>query len=171
MFTKKRSRVRRGVTIVEVVTAAAVSTIVLVGVGIAVVDAQRGWNRMYDRTYADVVTDGYVARKTFDSVVRKASREMYLIDDATGQWVEVYYYSTASAEKADRYARFTVSGGDLNVEYGEVDPRVTSSVHTVCSNVSSIEFSGSGRSIQMILTLDDGTLSSTVTCSAVMHNQ
>ncbi len=39
MFNKKRSRVRRGITIVEVVIAAAVSTIVLVGVGVAVVAA------------------------------------------------------------------------------------------------------------------------------------
>jgi len=171
MSGKKRSKVRRGVTIVEVVIAAAVSTIVLVGVGVAVVDAQRGWNRMYSRTYADVVTDGYVARKMFDSVVRKASREMYLIDDTNGQWIEVYYYSSAAATKADLYARFSESSGDLNVEYGVVDPRVTSSVHTVCSNVDSVNFSGSGRSLQMILTLDDGSMSSTVTCSAVMHNQ
>jgi hypothetical protein len=170
MMDTKKSKFRSGVTIVEVVIAAAASIIVMVGVGMAVVDGQRGWNRMYSRTYADVVTDGYVARKMFDTAVRKASREMYLIDDAS-QWVEVYYYSSPSASKVDRYARFSVSSGDLNVEYGELEPRATSSNQTVCSNVSSVSFSGGGTSIQMILNLDDGTQSTTVTCSAVMHNQ
>ena len=169
-MTKNKSKFRSGVTVIEIVIAAAASVIVMVGVGIAIVDGQRGWNRMYSRTYADVVTDGYVARKMFDTAVRKSSREMYLIDDS-GQWVEVYYYSSPSVSEADSYARFFVSGGDLNVEYGKLDPRATTSVHTVCSNVSSVSFSGGGTSIQMILNLDDGAQSSTVTCSAVMHNQ
>ncbi len=169
-MTKNKSKFRSGITIIEVVIAAMASVIVMVGVGIAIVDGQRGWNRMYSRTYADVVTDGYVARKMFDTAVRKSSREMYLLDDA-GQWVEVYYYSSSAASKVDRYARFSVSSGDLNVEYGELDPRVTSSVQTVCSNVSSVSFSGGGTAIQMILNLDDGMQSTTVTCSAVMHNQ
>jgi hypothetical protein len=167
---KNKSKFRSGITIVEVVIAAVASVIVMVGVGITIVDSQRGWNRMYSRTYSDVVTDSYVARKMFDTAVRKSSREMYLIDDA-GQWVEVYYYSSAAASEVDRYTRFSVSSGDLNVEYGELDPRATSSVQTVCSNVSSVSFSGTGTAIQMILNLDDGTQSATVTCSAVMHNQ
>ncbi len=169
-MAKKKTKFRSGVTIVEVVIAAVASVIVMVGVGIAIVDGQRGWNRMYSRTYADVVVDGYVARKMFDTAVRKASREMYLIDDAA-QWVEVYYYSSSAASTVDRYTRFSVSSGDLNVEYGELDPRATSSVQTVCSNVSSVSFSGTGTAIQMILNLDDGAQSKTVTCSAVMHNQ
>ncbi|MHC4212214.1 MAG: hypothetical protein ACYSWP_02465 [Planctomycetota bacterium] len=169
-MAKKKSKFRSGITIIEVAVAAMASVIVMVGVGIAIVDGQRGWNRMYSRTYADVVTDSYVARKMFDTAVRKSSREMYLIDDA-GQWVEVYYYSSPGASEVDRYARFSVSSGDLNVEYGELDPRSTSSVQTVCSNVSSASFSGTGTAIQMILNLDDGSQSATVTCSAVMHNQ
>jgi hypothetical protein len=169
-MAKKKSKFRSGITIIEVVIAAAASVIVMVGVGIAIVDGQRGWNRMYSRTYCDVVTDSYVARKMFDTAVRKSSREMYLIDDAS-QWVEVYYYSSPAVSKVDRYARFSVSSGDLNVEYGELDPRTTSSVQTVCSNVSSVSFSGTGTAIQMILNLDDGSQSATVTCSAVMHNQ
>ncbi len=169
-MAKKKSKFRSGVTIIEVVIAAMASIIVRVGVGIAIVDGQRGWNRMYSRTYSDVVTDGYVARKMFDAAVRKSSREMYLIDDA-GQWVEVYYYSSPAVSNVDRYARFSVSSGDLNVEYGELDPRTTTSLQTVCSNVSSVSFSGTGTAIQMILNLDDGSQSATVTCSAVMHNQ
>jgi hypothetical protein len=71
----------------------------------------------------------------------------------------------------DRYARFYAADGDLNFEYGQLDPRVTLDVETVCSNVSACTFKQAGQSIQMILTLDNGTQTNTVVSSAVAQNQ
>ncbi|MHC4153815.1 MAG: hypothetical protein ACYST6_02650, partial [Planctomycetota bacterium] len=72
----------------------------------------------------------------------------------------------------DRYALFyTSNAGDLNVEYGILEPRETLRVQTICSNVTSCTFMGQGRSAQMVLTLDDGSQTVTTVTSAVMHNQ
>ncbi len=67
---KRKHRTQRGFTLIELAMAAAISTIVILGVGVLLVDSQRGWIRMYNRIYSDVVTDSYVARKTFDVVIR-----------------------------------------------------------------------------------------------------
>ena len=171
-MSKKRLTVQPGFTIVELMIAVMLSAIVMFGIGAMVVDSQRGWQRMYNRIYSDVATDSYVARKTFDSVIRKASGEMLLLDDA-GSWLEVYYYADANSAVVDRYARFSYDEGDsqLSIEYGIVEPRQTLSIQTVCGYVSSCVFKRAGRSAQMILTLDDGSQTATVVSSSVMHNQ
>ena len=167
---KKKLTVRRGFTLIELVITVVVSTIVIIGIGVVLADSQRGWNKMYNRVYSDVVTDGYVARKMFDAVIRKASREKLLVDDA-GNWIEVYYYADGSSTIIDRYARFYETEGQLNIEYGKLDPRETLTTQTVCENVSDCVFKGTGCSAQMMLTLDNGLQTATVTSSAVMHNQ
>ena len=160
-----------GVTVVELMIAVMLVAIVMFGIGIILVDSQRGWHRMYNRIYSDVVTDSYVARRAFDSVIRKASSEKLLLGNV-GNWLEVYYYADANSTVADRYARFSYDGvGQLDIEHGRVDPRQTLSIHTVCGNVSSCIFKSAGCSAQMILTLDNGSQTATVTTSAVMHNQ
>jgi hypothetical protein len=169
-MSTKRHPVRGGFSMMELVIAVAMAVIVIVGIGVVLADGQKGWHRMYNRVYGDVATDGYIARKTFDAEIRKASRERLTLDSA-GAWVEVYYYSSDSATSPDRYARFYTASGDLILEKGTLDPRSTSGTHTVCSNVTSCFFTAAGRSAQMILTLDDGSRSATVTASAVMHNQ
>ncbi len=164
-----RSTSSRGFTLIELIIAMAIMLIVVLAVGIALVDGQRGWNIQYDRIYSDVVTDGYAARRKFDAVMRTASRERFLLDDAGG-WVEVYYYADDTSTVVDRYARFYTANGNLNVEYGQLDPKETLSVETVCGNVSGCTFEQLGRSIQMILTLDNGTQTNTVISSAVANN-
>ncbi len=166
---KKRLTASRGFTLIELIIAMAITIIVVLAIGIALVDGQRGWNIQYDRIYSDVVTDGYVARRKFDAVMRRASRDKLLFDDAGG-WVEVYYYANDTSTVVDRYARFYVANGNLNVEYGQLDPTATLSVETVCGNVSGCTFEQLGRSIQMILKLDNGTQTNTVISSAVTHN-
>jgi len=161
-----------GFTIIEVVLAAALTAIVMFGIGFMVVDSQRGWNKMYNRVYSDVVTDSYIARKTFDAVIRKASSKTLLLDDA-GAWIEVGYYADANSAAVDRYALFSYDSGDsqLSIEYGSLNPRQTESVQIVCENVTSCAFMAAGRSAQMILTLDNGSQTANVTTSAVMHNE
>ncbi len=166
---KKRLTASRGFTLIELMIAMAITIIVVLAIGVALVDGQRGWSIQYDRIYSDVVTDGYVARRKFDAVMRNASRDKFLLDDAGG-WVEVYYYANDTSTVVDRYARFYVANGNLNVEYGQLDPKATLSIETVCGNVSGCTFEQLGRSIQMILKLDNGTRTNTVISSAVTHN-
>jgi len=165
----KRLTSSRGFTLIELLTAMAIMIFVILAIGMALVDGQRGWNYMYDRIYSDVVTDGYVARRKFDAVLRRASGETFSLA-GDGSWVEVNYYADDTSTVVDRYARFYVSNGDLNVEYGQLNPQSTLTTETVCSNVSGCIFKQSGRSAQMILTLDDGTKTNTVITSATANN-
>ncbi len=166
---KKRLAASRGFTLIELIIAMAIMLIVVLAIGMALVDGQRGWSLQYDRIYSDIVTDGYVARRKFDAVMRSASRDKFLLDGAGG-WVEVYYYANDASAVVDRYARFYAADGNLNVEYGQLNPKATLSVETVCGNVSGCTFEQLGRSIQMILKLDNGTQTNTVISSAVTHN-
>jgi len=71
----------------------------------------------------------------------------------------------------NRYARFfSDENGQLNVEYGSLNPTVTQAIQTICENVTGCIFKATGRSAQMILTLDNGTQSATVVSSSFMHN-
>jgi len=165
----KRLTTPRGFTVIELIIAIAIIVIVVLAIGMVLVDGQRGWSIQYDRIYSDVVTDGYVARKKFDTVMRMASRDKFSLGDA-GSSVEVYYYANDDSAVVDRYACFYTANGDLNVEYGLYPNKETLSVETVCGNVSGCTFEQAGRSIQMILTLDNGTQTNTVISSAVTHN-
>jgi prepilin-type N-terminal cleavage/methylation domain-containing protein len=170
IMMKKRPKNVRGFTLVELMITMVVMLIVGLAIGVVIVDGQTGWNTMYDRLNSDVVTDGYIARRKFDTVMRSASRERSLVAD-NGSWIEVYYYASPSSTVVDRYARFYASDGDLNLEYGQLEPRTTLGVETVCENVASCTFKQIGMSAQMTLKLDNGTQTNTVISSAVTHNQ
>jgi len=168
---------RPGFTLVELVVTATIMIIVILALGTVIVDSIRGWNKMYARVYADVVTDSYVARNAFDRVVRQAWRGRPPQVGEGGATLEVYYYSSPSAGAPDRYARFEVDAGkkELLIKHGNraLDGTLAAPDRTeedFCHNVSACVFMGDGRSAQMELTLDDGTLSATVVSSAVMHN-
>jgi len=162
--------IRSGFTIAELVIAIIIAVIVMSGIGILMVDSQTGFNKMYNRAYGDVVTSSYVARSKFDSITRKADWEQYDIAD-DGSWLEVYYYADGNSIDVDRYAKFSYDGSsELDIEYGQLDPKQTLSTSNVCGNVTYCVFKTSGRSVQMILTLDDGSQSATVVSSSVMHN-
>ena len=165
---RKRLTGPRGFTLIELIIAMAIMVIVLLAVGIALVDSQRGWSNMYNRTQSDVVTESYAARRKFDAVTRRASAQSFSLGSG-GSYLEVNY-SSGSSTVADRYARFYVANSNLNVEYGQLSPKTTLSVETVCGNVSSCVFKQAGKSVQMILTLDDTEQSNTVVSSAVSHN-
>ncbi len=169
MITKRPSA-PRGFTLVELMITTVIMIVVGLAIGVVIVDGQTGWNTMYDRMNSDVVTEGYVARKKFDVVMRSASRGQSLVD-IDGAWIEVYSYASPASASVDRYSRFYVSDGDLNLEYGQVDPRSTLGVDTVCGNVTACIFQQVGTSTQMTLTLDNGTHTNTVVTSAVTHNQ
>jgi len=168
---RPRKRLPAGFTLAELLVATIIVVIVILALGTTIADGIRGWNRMYDRVYADIRTDSFVARKTFDQVIRKATRERCLVDSA-GAWLEVYYYSSSSVSVVDRYARFYSASGALLVERGSWTADAKSALRTdiVCENVASCVFKADGRSAQMLLTLDDGSQNIVVATSAVMHN-
>ncbi len=169
---KKKLTTQRGFTLISLMIATALVVIPILAIGVVLVDCQRAWQAMYNRTFSGVATDSYVARRTFDAVIRKASREKLLLDDA-GNWVEIYYYQDANSTAIDRYVcfRFYKAYSQLIAEYGKLNPKATLATQTICGNVSKCVFKGTGRSAQMILTLDDGSRTVTVASSAVMHNQ
>ncbi len=147
----------KGLTLIELVTAIVISTVVVLGLGSVLADNQRGWQMMYNRTYSDVVTDAYTARIAFDSIVRKASSQRYKLD-LTGQYVEIYYYQDSSSTEPDRYAMFYTADGQLLVDYGNLDPGTfdalsAASTQTLASNVSSAVFSVVGRSYAVLWVL------------------
>ena len=167
-FTK-----RRGFTLTEIMVAIAMSTIVIGGIGVVLVDSQRGWHRMYNRVFSDVVTDSYVARKAFDAVVRKSSIKRYGLGS---NFVMVYYYQDSNSTKLDGFAVFSRGGEELQAVYGELDANGTPlqgsiSAMTLARNVAAANFSVAGPCVQMILELDNGKEAMTVTCSAVRHNE
>ena len=156
-------------TLIELVITVLLSSIVMLGLGVMMYDNQRGWNQMYNRIYSDIVTDGLVAHKSFDAVVRKSSKNNFNIDPA-GQWVELAYYSDTSVSSIDRYARFYKSGSELFIEEGTLNPRASTDTRKISSNVSKCRFLNSGVSVQLIMTLDDGSIKVDVLSTGVMHN-
>jgi prepilin-type N-terminal cleavage/methylation domain-containing protein len=168
-MNKKTRQVSGGFTLVELMITIAIASIVVSAIGIVIVDGQRCWQVLYNRVNSDVATDGYVARKKFDTVIRKASGEK-ILTDSNGNWIEVYYYASDSSTAVDSYARFYETDGTLSIEYGQLNPRKTLNVETICENVSDCTFKQIGTSAQMMLTLDDGTQKNTIVTSAVTHN-
>jgi len=167
--SKTKSGNTRAFTIVELMLAVLMLGVVILGIGMVLADGQRGWSDMYNRVYSDVVTGGHVARRTFDSTIRKAGLDyISLADD--GSWVQVRYYQNDTSTDFDRYARFYVDGNELKLERGTLDPLASLGSTTICSNVTSCVFSRVGKSVQMVLKLDDGSQQLTVVSSAVAHN-
>ena len=165
----KRYKSSTGFTIVELMVTMVVMVIVATAIGAVIVDNQRSWGVMYAKINSDVASGSFAARKKFDSVIRSASGEKVLLD-IDGKWIEVYYYASYASTAVDRYGKFYAADGDLNYEYGQLNPKATIDVETVCENVSDCTFRQAGGSVQMILTLDDGTQKNTIVTSAIMHN-
>lgn len=163
-----------GFTLIEIMITIAMATIVIFSTGVLLLDSQRGWSAMYNRVYGGVVGDAYVARKTFDAVVRRSSIKRELLGDNE---VEVYYYADPdTSTRIDRYARFYVTGeNEFLVDYGEVDaggnPQEPTSTVTLAHNVVASNFSVAGTCVKMTLKLDDGSESFTVMSSPVRHNE
>ena len=162
--------VKPAFTLIELMVAIALAAIVITGVGIVLTDSQRGWHDMYNRVYADIATDSHVVRKAFDIEIRKACKDKGILLESTGAWVEVYSYASTGSTEADRYTRFYTDSNQLKVERGIIDPRQILTDSIICGNVSSCIFKSAGRSVQMLLTLDNGERSINIITSAVLHN-
>lgn len=167
--TIDRKTGRRGLTLVELMLGILFLGITLCAVGIVLAESHKGWSRMFDRTYSDVVTDSHTARRTFDRVIRQASTERITLDSGNS-WVKVYYYSDADLVNPDRYAQFYKYNDSLKLDHGDSETGDVISSQVLCSNVQTCVFNQQGRSVQMILQLDNGSQTRTVVTSAVAHN-
>lgn len=147
-----------------------ISMIVMLGVAIVLANSQKSWNQLYTHAFSDVVGDSNVAGIKFKDIVRKASQTGYVLDN-NGKGIEVYYYDTEDSNDVDRYAHFYELDGDLNLELGQLNPRATLEIQTVCGNVTQCLFTAAGRSTQMMLTLDNGSRTISTVTSAFLHNQ
>lgn len=164
---------RRGFTLTELAATVMIAGIMMLALGVVLVDSQKGWQQTFERVFSDVSTDGYVARKTFDTIVRKSSFKSEVLGDG---FVEVYYYNDPdTSTRLDRYAKFYQKTDKLFVDYGNLDaggsPTGNPNTVTLARNVLDVEFSIAGTSVQMVLNLDSGEQQLTVMTSAVRHNE
>lgn len=166
----KTYRIKKGVTLVELIETIAISSIVILAVGIPLSSGQAAWTRMYGNINSEVAVQSLTGCIKFDAVVRAASSNNCTIDPA-GNWVEVDYYSSPGVSKVDRYARFTWQNSQVTYEYGSLGPpKAAIGTETTCSNVTACKFVKVGSSVQMVLTLNDNTRSVTVVSSDLMNN-
>ncbi len=168
-MNKNDTHNRHGLSVVEMMVAIAVLVIVFLGISGVLARNQRHWNTMYNRTYSDVFTDGQIAKKTFDSIIRKSSEDNLLVD-SNGTWVQACYYANDDSNQLDRYTLFSCQNGTLSAEHGHYDPNQILSTLTICDNVTDCVFRRSGRSVYMLLTISDGDQTQTIGSSAEMHN-
>jgi hypothetical protein len=174
---KIKLKKRTGLTLVELMLVAAMGVIVVFSTGIVLVDNQRGWTNTYNRVNSGPVVDGYTAKSAFDAVVRKSSIEARIPEVGfDGEYVELYFYSSIDSTTPDQYARFYVTDDEaLNVAYGELsedgEVQEEGSVLTLAEDVTYAFFTVNGRSVQMMLNLDNDKQALELKTSAIRNAQ
>ena len=168
-------KTRRGVTLLELLVVILISSIVMLGATVIVVDAHRSWNSMYQRIHGDIISDSYYARVRFDTMCRKADGGAVLID-ADVPLIELNYYSAPNVGTdydlaPDMFVQFYQNGTELIQDSGDIATGMVTSSEVIARDVTELNFSAdSGRGAQMLLTLNNGKESITVTCGSIRHN-
>lgn len=175
MTNKKK---KRGVTLVELMVTVLIATLVIAGIGVAMVDSIKAFPKMYERTEGNLVNDAYVVRAAFDRICRKASIRLAETDSG-GTFVVVYAYNDANSVSLDRYAQFRASGTSLLVDHGTYNAatkaKALTSTETLATTLDTAiskrpKFAVDGSSIVMAVSLKKGNQEMTVTSSAFRHN-
>ena len=168
----RRVAYRNAFTLPELMMTITLGAIVMLGAGVLLVDGQRGWSAAYNSVHGDVSSDGYAAIVAFNTTVRKSSLKRETIADSE---LTVYYYNDSQSSDLDRFAKFYAEDGILMVDDGDLDgsgqPRDDPDTMILAHNVTSVNFSSAAASIQMALTIDDGSETLTMVTSAVRHNE
>lgn len=156
--------------------AIAVSSILVLTIGMVMVDTQKGWLDSYGKVHGGAAADAMMAKTAFDKIIRKASRSIYSfngLDDIT-----VYYYDNwRTSVDLDRYARFYRSEdtpSEMYVQHGTLESGVLKDMTAevlLASNVADLEFKPASGGIAMRLSLDDGRETTTVVSMAILHNE
>jgi prepilin-type N-terminal cleavage/methylation domain-containing protein len=170
---------RRGFTLVELMVTMLAAVVVTLGVMNVLANNQKSYNQTYERVYGSVVQDAYAARRIFEQLARKSSIRKCLVG-SSNEYAEVYYYSSneeSTAPHLDRYARFYLSGTDLMLERGEIDPATfahvngTATTQKVASHVTTAYFEQTRPCLHMHIVLNDGKQDLPVTVTAMRHNE
>jgi prepilin-type N-terminal cleavage/methylation domain-containing protein len=180
---KARTRKKNnGFTLIELMVTIFIATIVLFAIGVVLADSHRGWWRMWERENEGIVPNAYVARKTFDGLVRQATIRRQLVDGEPYETIgntslRVYYYSAPADPifQLDRYATLRLAGSTLVVDYGDLqpgtwEPQGDPGTMVLAEDVEAVEFTVQGNAIRMELTLETGRQTMTVAVCAYRHN-
>ena len=151
-------------------------SVMLVAIAGVIADAHRGYNVAFKRVYGDVVSDAYFSRMRFDYYCRKVCSGDVVIDPDIPM-VYLKYYSTPNISgdaylEPDSFVQFYLDGTDLIQACGPIATNeATDKIEVIARDVTELKFSAdSGRAVQMVMTLDNGKESITVTCGSIRHN-
>lgn len=171
-----RKTSRCGFTLIELITAIALVSIVILGIGFLLADGQRALARQRSRVFSDAAVDGFAIQRVFDAVCRKASVRKAIVTDE-GRTLELYYWNAGSTASApENYARFYQSGSDVFIQHGRLlpgtwqpDADVPVSTILLARQVDAVNFTADGTSLRMFLIYENPDLMPVV-CSSVRHN-
>ena len=161
-----------GFTMMELVVSIAIAAIVGLGITMTMLYSQRAYQVAYDRIYAEIITESFMARRLFDATVRKSNASSITIE-TSGDDAKFQYYNSDVSTYIDRYIRFYISNNNFLAEYGSIDQngvQTSTNTRAICSDISFCMFRNNGSSISMILALNDGDRSNIVVTSAYAHN-
>jgi hypothetical protein len=148
IWRKKNAAFRSGLTLVELVMAAMISTIIILITGIVLVAGQRNWNDTFNEANSGIRVDAVDTMITFGIVGRQSNKSDYRIykeaggafiravppasqpvSVVTGEAVEFRYWDTElnasfidNAKTATAYALFYLEGDTLKVDRGPYPP-------------------------------------------------
>lgn len=170
---------RRAFTLVELMVTIVAALVVILGAVGIIAGGHKGYRRLWNRENRGVVPEAYVARRTFDRIVRKSIIERY---DPSGDLVSgsnvlyVYYYDAPTTPELlalvepNKYAKFYLNGTELWLDRGNVGAGTfnipipenpillsTTSSMALANDVTapgSGIFSVQGNSMRMVLILD-----------------
>jgi type II secretory pathway component PulJ len=180
MKTQKQKRTS-GFTLVELIATISIAAFVLLGIGLVLADSHKGWRHMWERENEGIVPDAYVARKTFDRLVRQATIRRQLIDGDAYAVIgnvslTVYHYENpVTSVELDKYATFRVAGSRLVADLGDLkagtwEPEGSPATVVLAEDVEAVEFTVQGAAIRMELTLKTTRQTMTVTSCAYRYN-
>jgi len=159
-MTKKKTKNKKGVTLMELMIAIGIAAVVTFAVAIMLADNLRAWSTMYNRMHSDEAENVYAVRRIFDRAVRSASR--YNTPSIEDNRLAVNYieYPEGGGTPFKCQALFVYSGTTLTVTCSEIIGSVVQPPFEswTIPNVIQCRFKQAtepGRAIQMLLTIDN----------------
>lgn len=148
----KSRKFRSGVTMVELIITLAITSVIVLVVGVLLASGQRAWHQGYDSAHKQIKQDALIIPLTFARIAKKANRLNYIIYNVhgeaftpstppgldpeelvSGDAVEFRYWDVELdaedthglldvTKTATAYAIFYLDGDQLKVDYGPYPP-------------------------------------------------
>ncbi len=169
-------RKQKGFTMIEVIASMAVMSVVILAISSVITDSNALWGRLHNSVYGVMPQDIIRTQRAFNKTCRKATlRVMFLSEDK--ETMCLYYFSDHINPPywPDRYAMFYLDGTDLKVEHGTLQFATINQnqelyTETLCRDVQSLQFASQGLSVQICMTVNNGSREKTFTWASVRHN-